>query len=184
MNLDNLDPRQKRMLAVAGVGVVLALIVVLSRRSAPAPAAADTAASTSAYEGDQWSAPAVPPSTYADNGAAAGAISSEISDALYDTSDALDYQSEQFEALSEGTTEGLGLVGAGLSAQAGTLTALQKRLRALERQNKKLTKAIRQDNRPGGGKGGKGGGPNKPGKGNKPPGGPQQGGPKRSNRRR
>jgi hypothetical protein len=135
----NLSPRQKRIAAVAGAGGLVALVVILGRRSAPAPAP------VAAEEVDPYADEAVVPlgdppfepySTFADNSEAAAMLGTAVTDGLGEVSGALFGQQQGFEAWAAAlqaqqdaaredfralTEEGLPALGAGISGEIGNL---------------------------------------------------------------
>lgn len=95
-----MNPRQKRLMIAAGVGLALALVFLLQRRGAPAEtAAADTPAETTGLS----AVPASPGvgSTFADNGEAAGALSSSITSSLAEVAAGNADLAQAFDDLSQ-----------------------------------------------------------------------------------
>jgi hypothetical protein len=151
--LANLSPRQRRYAVVAGVAGLLALVVLLGRRSSPAaaPAATDAVAADAAAYDPAASSAYIDPSSYAfppDNSAYAASLGSAVADSLGEVTEAI-------------RDTGLPNLSNRLSQQIGRTKALNKRL---ERQIDRLG-----DRRGGGGRGGRGrrGGGRKPA-GNRP----------------
>lgn len=98
--MTKLNPRQKKIAIAVAVGGLLAL-VVLMRRGGSAPAAAPAATATQplvAGTGD------MPPSTFADNGAAFGQIGSTLTD---------------LAGQLQGVTDALGLLPDNIATQVG-----------------------------------------------------------------
>lgn len=124
--LANLSPRQRRYVVVAGVAGLLALVVLLGRRSSPADAApsdvvVDPASGYDATAGSAY----VDPSSYAfppDNSAYAASLGSAVSDSLGEVTEAI-------------RDTGLPRLGNRLDQQIGKTRALN---RQLERQIDRL----------------------------------------------
>jgi hypothetical protein len=131
-----LSPKNKRIAAAIGIAMVLALIVLLGRRNQQEPASTDPQATDSTGDlgepvplGDP---PFQPQSTFADNGAAAGVLSTAITQGLGEVGSSLDAESQAFTDLADqlGTPAAapgpLGAVGSNKGQQAALAKQKQK----------------------------------------------------------
>lgn len=100
----HLDPKQKKIVAAVGAGGALALVVLLSRRS-------DTSTEAPATDAGLGTVADPGPSSFADNGAGFGQLSTSLSDGLGQVSSALagmPTADDYANAVSNGVNQGIG----------------------------------------------------------------------------
>lgn len=138
--LGSLNPKQKRMAAIVGVAMLLALIVLLNRRSSPAALPLEESGGGYADDAEEIARYDTVPvgSTFADNGPGFGQLSTALTDSLGEVGGtldevgtSLDFQTDAFieeqEALGVlgeevgDLTKALPSIGAGLAGEIGNL---------------------------------------------------------------